>query len=76
MVKEGFGLAGNDIRIGADILIRAALSSEFADVSGEYFDNDLGQFASPHPDALDSRKSKEVVHAIEAVLADSNNLPG
>jgi NAD(P)-dependent dehydrogenase (short-subunit alcohol dehydrogenase family) len=75
MVKEGFGMAGNDIRIGANILIRAALSSEFADASGEYFDNDSGQFASPHPDALDSRKSKEVVRAIEAVLANSGHLP-
>lgn len=26
MVKEGFGIAGNDLSIGADILIRAALS--------------------------------------------------
>lgn len=69
MVEEGFGMAGKDIRIGADILIRAALSSEFADVSGEYFDNDSGQFSEPHPDALDSRKSDEVIQAIEAVLS-------
>ena len=69
MVKEGFGMAGNDIRIGADILIRAALSSEFADASGKYFDNDSGRFTSPHPDALDSRKSEQVVRAIETVLA-------
>ena len=40
MVKEGFGVAGNDIGIGADILIRAALSDEFNERWGAYFDND------------------------------------
>lgn len=70
MVKEGLGMAGNDIRIGADILIRAALSDEFATASGQYFDNDSGQFTSPFPDALDPQKSEEIVQAIEAVLDD------
>ncbi len=69
MVKEGFGVAGGDIGIGADILVRAALTDEFADVSGQYYDNDNGRFASPHPDALDPKKSQEVVSAIEAALA-------
>ena len=40
MVKEGFGVDGGDLQIGADILTRAALSEEFASASGEYFDND------------------------------------
>ena len=70
MVKEGFGTAGSDIRIGAKILIRAALADEFGAASGEYFDNDSGQFASPHPDALNPRKSQEVVRIIEKVLAE------
>jgi len=70
MVKEGFGTAGNDIRIGADILVRAALADEFAAASGQYFDNDSGRFADPHPDALDSGKSERIVRQIEAVLAD------
>lgn len=69
MVKEAFGVAGKDIRIGAEILCRAALSDEFAAASGQYFDNDSGRFASPHRDALDPRKSEEVVRAIEKVLA-------
>lgn len=72
MVKEGFGMAGNDIRIGADILVRAALADEFARASGLYFDNDKGQFASPHPDALDEKKTKEIVRAIETVLDKIN----
>ena len=70
MVKQAFGVAGGDIRIGADILIRAALSDEFATVSGQYFDNDAGQFASPHPDALDPQKSQTIVDAIEIILTE------
>ena len=69
MVKEGFGVAGGDIGIGADILVRAALTDEFADASGQYYDNDNRRFAAPHPDALDPKKSQEVVSAIEATLA-------
>ena len=71
MVKEGFGVAGGDIRIGADILTRAALSEEFESASGQYFDNDVGRFASPHSDVLDSGKSGQIVHAIEMVLAET-----
>ena len=68
MVREGFGTKGHDIGIGADILVRAALEQEFAQASGQYFDNDAGAFAPPHADALDPQKSSAVVHAIEAVL--------
>ncbi|MEM8950720.1 MAG: SDR family NAD(P)-dependent oxidoreductase [Pseudomonadota bacterium] len=69
MVQEGFGVTGGDIRVGADILTRAALSDEFAEASGRYFDNDKGQFGSPHPHALDPVKGDEVVRSIEAILA-------
>lgn len=68
MVKEGFGVAGNDLSIGADILCRAALSDEFANASGQYFDNDARRFNSPHTDALDPQKCTEIVRAIESVL--------
>lgn len=70
MVKEGFGVEGADISIGAEILVRAALADEFAAASGLYFDNDSKQFSSPHTDALDSQKADEVVQAIEMVLAE------
>lgn len=69
MVKEGFGVEGADLRIGADILVRAALSDEFATASGNYFDNDSGRFAAPHPDALDRRKSEALVQEIETLLS-------
>ena len=72
MVKQAYGVKGGDLRIGAGILCRAALSDEFATASGQYFDNDIGQFANPHGDALDQQKCKEVVRQIEAILEATN----
>ncbi|MCL6417129.1 SDR family NAD(P)-dependent oxidoreductase [Aestuariirhabdus sp. Z084] len=68
MVKEGFGVAGKDLAIGADVLMRAALSEEFAKASGLYFDNDIGQFGQPHSDALNDTKCEQLVLAIEQQL--------
>jgi NAD(P)-dependent dehydrogenase (short-subunit alcohol dehydrogenase family) len=68
MVKEAYGVAGNDLRIGAEILCRAALSDEFAGASGQYFDNDSGRFAPPHPDALNPEKCEKIVQIIETIL--------
>jgi NAD(P)-dependent dehydrogenase (short-subunit alcohol dehydrogenase family) len=71
MVKQAFGVAGGDLRIGAEILCLAALADEFAAASGQYFDNDSGQFTSPHPDALNPQKSEKIVRVVEAVLAET-----
>lgn len=68
MVKEGFGVAGNDISIGADILVRAALSDEFNNAAGKYYDNDSKCFSPPHLDALNTDKVREVVNTIESFL--------
>lgn len=67
MVKEGFGVAGNDLQIGASILREAALGDRFADASGAYFDNDSRQFAHPHSAALDTDHAARVLEAINAV---------
>jgi len=69
MVKDAFGIPGGDLNKGAKILTCAALDDEFESASGKYFDNDSGQFADPHPDALDSQKCDAVVGVIEAILA-------
>lgn len=68
MVKEAYGIEGGNIRIGADILVHAALSDEFDTVSGRYYDNDSRQFSSPHPDALDAEKSNNMISQIEAII--------
>jgi NAD(P)-dependent dehydrogenase (short-subunit alcohol dehydrogenase family) len=69
MVKEAYRIPGKDLSIGAEIVRDAALSKRFEQASGKYFDNDSGDFRSPHPDAMNKKKSQEVVDAIESVLA-------
>ncbi|MEM8867917.1 MAG: SDR family NAD(P)-dependent oxidoreductase [Verrucomicrobiota bacterium] len=69
MVKESFGVAGNDLSIGADILVRAALSDEFSDASGKYYDNDAKRFAELHPDATNPQKIDQLIQAIESITS-------
>lgn len=69
MVQEGFGVDGNDVNIGVDILVRASLSDEFAGATGRYWDNDNGRFAPPHPDASDPAKNAALVERIDAFVA-------
>ncbi|MSU89753.1 SDR family NAD(P)-dependent oxidoreductase [Rhodobacteraceae bacterium 2CG4] len=71
MVREGFGVAGNDLAIGADILRRAALSDAFAGASGRYFDNDSGGFAQPHPAACDKAQVAAVMDAIRELVGET-----
>lgn len=68
MVREGFGTEGNDISIGVDALVQAAVAESFAPMSGHYFDNDAGRFGPPHADALDAEKCAIVVQAIERII--------
>ena len=69
MVKQGFGIAGNDLGIGADILVRAAVSEEFASVNGLYFDNDSGRFSDPHPGGLNDARTAELMEQVTQLLA-------
>ncbi|MAN13275.1 MAG: oxidoreductase [Dinoroseobacter sp.] len=68
MVKEAYGTQGKDLSIGAEILLRAATSPDFAVGTGRYFDNDNGKFREPHPDAADPAKNAALVEAIERLL--------
>lgn len=69
MVKEAYGSDGKDLGIGADILTRAALSDEFEGKTGKYFDNDIGNWAAPHPDALSEAKNRELVNVMQEILS-------
>ncbi len=69
MVKDAYGSEGKDIAIGVDIITRLATGPGYGDANGKYFDNDAGQFGTPHPDALNSEKNKTIVDVIEAVLS-------
>ena len=68
MVKEAFGESNKDIGIGAEILVRAAISEEFTGHSGEYYDNDAGRFNDPHAAANDSEHAASIVRTIEEIL--------
>ncbi len=70
MVKEKFGISGNDVLVGANILVEAALSEKFAHASGKYFDNDLGDFGNPHADANNPKKVSDVIAVIEDCICD------
>ena len=67
MVKEAYGREGGDLSKGAKILTRASVGDDFAQASGQYFDNDSGRFASPHPNALDNDKASEVTRTVKAL---------
>lgn len=69
MVKEAYGQAGHDLSIGADILMRAALSDEFSGATGQYYDNDRKSFSQPHPHALNFDKNKALVREIEDFIS-------
>ena len=70
MVRDGFGMAGNDLNIGVDILTRASLHASFAHSSGKYFDNDSGRFAAPHRAASNKAAVSAVVDAIESLIGE------
>lgn len=59
MVQQGFGVPGNDLHIGADLLVEMATSDKFANVTGRYFDNDAGAFAD-----VDGSQADEVIRAM------------
>ena len=64
MVREGFGIAGNDLSIGSDILCRLALDDSFATASGRYWDNDAGGFGH-----VDLAQGASVMNAIKSLTA-------
>lgn len=68
MVKLGWGGSDKDIGIGAKILVRAALDPVFEGRTGQYFDNDSGNFAPPHPDAANSAITQPILTAINDIV--------
>ncbi len=69
MVKDAYGVAGGDLKIGADILVSAALAEEFSHAFGQYFDNDIGRFSNPHSDALNDSLVNELVQWMDNKLS-------
>jgi len=58
MVMEAYGKFWSSADKGADIIMDLALNPTYDDRSGQYFDNDKGQFNEAHPDAYDDQTIK------------------
>ncbi|PHN02752.1 SDR family NAD(P)-dependent oxidoreductase [Flavilitoribacter nigricans] len=69
MVREGFGHSWSPADKGADILYELAVSDTYAGISGRYFDNDRGSFASAHTDAYDQAKIEQLLRSTEELLS-------
>tara|TARA_Y100000034_G_C6608709_1_gene265046 strand:+ start:25 stop:279 length:255 start_codon:yes stop_codon:yes gene_type:complete len=69
MVKSAYGIAGGDLKVGAQIFMEAAFSERFADVEGDYSDNDQHTFAVPHPFANDPFHIKMLITELDAIIA-------
>ena len=65
MVKEAYGIEGNDIQKGVDILVNASLSEQFVNANGKYYDNDRGTFAEPHVFATDERTCEHLIPELD-----------
>jgi len=77
MVNEAYGQHWSSADKGADILTELAISDEFANDTGKYFDNDIkdgvhgdkkGAFGQPHADALDKEAIAELERQTQQVL--------
>lgn len=68
MVKDGFGIEGKSLTIGANILVKMSLEDTYAKASGRYFDNDINEFALPQTDALNSDYCQLLVATLDQLL--------
>ena len=73
MVKEAYGHHWSSADKGANILYDLAVSEDYKNQSGTYFDNDKdeikGMFSQAHPDAYDEAKIKQLIMTTDDVLA-------
>ncbi|MGP4972599.1 SDR family NAD(P)-dependent oxidoreductase [Psychrobacter alimentarius] len=77
MVDEAYGQYWSSADKGANILAELAISNEFTDDTGKYFDNDIkdgiqgdvrGEFGKPHADALNKEAIAKLEKHTEQVL--------
>lgn len=74
MVQEAYGQHWSSADKGSSLLVDLAASSEFDGVTGEYFDNDLGdprgRFGTAHADAYNQEKITKLIQTTENILAN------
>ncbi|MEM9829246.1 MAG: SDR family NAD(P)-dependent oxidoreductase [Bacteroidota bacterium] len=69
MVREAYGQYWSSADKGADILYELAISEEYTESSGKYFNNDSGAFSEAHPDAYDQEKINQLITATNKILS-------
>lgn len=77
MVQQAYGHHWSSADKGVNILYDLALSDEYANVTGQYFDNDKGDvkgaFAPAHSDASDNNKIAKLITLTDKPLAAYHN---
>lgn len=68
MVKQAFGEHWSSADKGANILYDLAVSEEYKNVSGKYFDNDKGAFSEAHQDAYKKDKIDSLIKTTNEIL--------
>jgi len=71
MVKEGFGIEGKDVTIGAEILLRLATDPNIQDHSGDYFCNDQGAYTAPDPCVLNDQARQRIMSVLDQMTLDT-----
>lgn len=72
MVQEAYGRHWSPATKGSNILVSLATEKEYANVTGKYFDNDLGNpvggFGSTHVDATNENKIAELMDVTHQLI--------
>ncbi len=68
MVQEAYGKFWSPADKGADIIYQLATDDNYLAHSGEYYDNDRGQFGPAHPDAYDNDKIAKLITTTEVLI--------
>ncbi|MEC8694759.1 MAG: oxidoreductase, partial [Pseudomonadota bacterium] len=63
-----FGIEGKDLNIGADILVRLVTDPVDSQRTGEYFDNDAGDFGSPHSVVVDDAFCCRLIASLDLII--------
>ena len=71
MVKEGFGIEGKDVTIGAEILLRLATDPKIQEHSGNYFCNDQDAYTAPNPCVLNDQARQTIMSVLDQITLDA-----
>jgi NAD(P)-dependent dehydrogenase (short-subunit alcohol dehydrogenase family) len=72
IVREGLGLRGRSLSIGAKFLCEAVLSPQFADKTGAFFDNDKNAFVALNPETQNPAQVELVMNSLSALHHHTN----